>query len=69
MTFEGGKPPPFQKTFGKQEKKKRPLGAPAIKQIGRYNLNNGYTVHFLKSNSRLTFLHTKYLFDMLEAVK
>ena len=45
------------------------IGVHAIKQIERYNLKNSDTVLFFKSNSKLTFLHTKYLFDMLEAVK
>lgn len=41
----------------------------AIKQVERYNLKKGYTVLFFKSNPRLTLLHKKYLFDMLDVIK
>ena len=45
------------------------VGVPAIKQIERYNLKMVIPFFSLKSNSKLIFLHTKYPFDMLEAVK
>ena len=45
------------------------VSVPVIKQVERYNRKMVIPFFSLKSNFKLTFLHTKYLFDLLETVK